>query len=57
MSNGQPDLYRKALDRSLKVFYVQHNSWSDFHLKKNELSTTNINRATEDLKYPLKIVI
>ena len=45
-------LEKTVLDRILKDVSAQYNSWSSFHLKKNELSTTNINRATYDLKYP-----
>ena len=45
-------LEKTVLDRTLEVGSAQHNSWSSFYLKKIELSTTNINRATGDLKYP-----
>ena len=45
-------LEKMTLHRILKVGSAQHNSWSSFHLKKNELSTTNIKGATDDLKYP-----
>ena len=44
-------LEKTALDRVLKVLDVHHNSWSSFHLKKNELSTTDIKRA----RYRFKI--
>ena len=45
-------LQKMVLDRTLEVGSAQHNPRSSFYLKKIELSMTNINRVTEDLKYP-----